>query len=64
MVASDNGPCFSSTEFKEFTTRNGIKHVTRAPWHPSSNGQAERAVQTFKRFLKGYTEGSIETKVA
>ena len=64
VVVSDNGPCFTSTEFENFIKRNGIKRTTSAPWHPSSNGQAERAVQTFKRCLRGYTEGTIETKVA
>ena len=33
-------------------------------YHPSSNGLAERAVQTFKNGLKKMRDGSLQTKVA
>eukprot|EP00731_Ephydatia_muelleri_P017146 Em0010g244a len=32
--------------------RNGFKHVRSAPYHPATNGLAERAVQTVKDALK------------
>ena len=52
MIVMDNGSSFTSEEFKTFTRKNDIKHVTYAPYHPSSNGQAECAVQTIKKGLK------------
>lgn len=50
-IVSDNGPPFSSKEFEAFMMRNGIKHTRVAPYHPSTNGAAERSVQIVKRAL-------------
>ena len=64
LLVSDNGTCFVSTEFEDFLSKNGIRHVTSAPYHASSNGLAERAVQTFKRMMKKCPEGTLTEKVA
>ena len=45
MVVMNNGPGFASEEFEVFLQNNGIKHILSSPYHPSSNGLAERAVQ-------------------
>ena len=63
-IVTDNGPCFVSAEFETFLVRNGIKHLTSAPYHPSSNGLAERAVQLVKRGLKKTTSGSMKSRLA
>ena len=52
QVVSDNGPQFVSEEFAKFVKLNGIKHIKSAPYHPSTNGAAERLVQTFKKTMK------------
>ena len=52
VLVSDNGPQFTSEEFATFLKSNGIKHVRSAPFHPATNGLAERFVQTFKHSLK------------
>ena len=64
FVVSDNGSNFVSSEFKSFLRKNGIKHITSAPYHPSSNGLVDRAVQTFKQGIKKQGEGTVETKLA
>ena len=50
-LVSDNGPQFVSHEFQLFTHNNGIRHIRSSPYHPASNGAAERVVQTVKRAL-------------
>ena len=63
-MVSDNGAGFTSSEFQTFLKRNGIRYVTSAPYHPASNGLAERAVQTFKNNLKKCQDVDIETQLA
>ncbi|CAM4535716.1 unnamed protein product [Lepidochelys olivacea] len=52
QLVSDNGLQFASQEFGNFMKATGIHHITSAPYHPSTNGLAERFVQTMKQALK------------
>ena len=64
VLVSDNGSAFTSIEFRTFFERNGIWHLTSAPYHPATNGLAERAVQTFKRGMKKSSSGDLKTQLA
>ena len=52
QIVSDNGPQFVSEEFGRFMKENAIKHIRISPYHPASNGAAERLVQTFKQAMR------------
>ena len=57
QIVSDNGPQFRSEEFQNFLKRNGVKSVRVSPYQPSSNGAAERMVQSFKKSLSSSKDG-------
>lgn len=56
QFVSDSGPQFVSKEFERFTEANGIHHIMSAPYHPSTNGLAERFIQTFKKGISSFLE--------
>lgn len=65
-LVSNNGPQFISEEFKTFLRENGIQQILSAPYHPKTNGLAERFVQTFKLAMKAAenNQGTIQTKLS
>lgn len=61
QIVSDNGSQFTSEQFQTFCNINGIEHLRTSPFHPQSNGQAERFVDTFKRSInKLQDEGNLD----
>lgn len=63
-IVSDNGPQFTSTEFQQFCKTNLIQSIRVSPYHASSNGQAERMVQTTKEVLRKVVKGSWNQRLA
>ena len=65
QIVTDNGSAFTSKEFETFLQQNGIQQIRTAPYHPASNGQAERTVKTFKTTLNKMLnkKGTINKKV-
>lgn len=64
LIISDNGTSFTSEEFQSFVRKNGIKHRTSAPYHPATNGLAERAVQVIKSGLRKNQKGDLDLRLA
>lgn len=54
MVA-DNEPQVRSEEFQNFAAMNGIQLKFTPPFHPRSNGQAERGLRIFKHALRNFS---------
>eukprot|EP00733_Pompholyxophrys_punicea_P000788 Pompholyxophrys_punicea_v1_NODE_288_length_2379_cov_34.988812.p1 type:complete len:196 gc:universal NODE_288_length_2379_cov_34.988812:645-58(-) len=51
-IVSDNGPQFTSSEFKGFLQSIGARHTFSAPYYPATNGAAENLVKRFKAVYK------------
>ena len=62
-IVTDNGPTWTSLEFRQFMSANGVKHITVSPYQPSSNGLAERMVQSFKQAMIKISKGTLKEKV-
>ena len=64
-LVSDNGPQLVSEVFERVVARWGVKHLLSPPYHPASNGLAERAVGIVKGRLKkmNASAGPISLKV-
>ena len=65
QLVDDNGSQLKSEEFEQFRKRKGMRHITSAPYHPATNGLAERCVESFKNGMKSDTEvKSFKIKLA
>ena len=51
-LVTDNATTFMSQEFQAWCKQRGKLHLTGAPYHPATNGAAERLIQSFKQALR------------
>ena len=63
VMVSDNASIFTNESFKIFCRSRGIKQKFIAPGHPSTNGLAERNVQTLKDKLKAMSSENLPMNI-
>jgi transposase InsO family protein len=62
MIYSDNGKEFKKA-FRQLCIRNGIKQQFTKPYHPQTNGKAERVIKTIKtELLKEHSHTTREER--
>ena len=47
-LLSDNGPCYLSSESKDYLDDLGMDHTRGAPYHPQTQGKTDRYHRTMK----------------
>ena len=63
-VISDRGPQFTSQLWHQLMDGLGVRVAHATSHHPQSDGQSERAIQTFLRLLRTFTVENPESWVA
>jgi len=66
-LLSDNGPCYISSELREYLEDRGIDHTRGAPYHPMTQGKIERYHRTMKNVVKlqnYYFPGELECGIS
>ena len=51
-IKTDNGPAYTSRQFKQFLQSFSIKHITDIPYNPQAQGIVEWAHHTLKLQIK------------
>jgi transposase InsO family protein len=63
VLKSDNGPPFSSTEFKVFVQERGIRHQKSTPLWPQANAEAENFMKPLTKTIRSaHVEGRDRKK--
>jgi transposase InsO family protein len=65
-LLSDNGPCYISSELREYLEGHEIKHTRGAPFHPQTQGKIERYHRSIKNVINlqiYYLPGELEEEI-
>ena len=66
-LLSDNGPCYVSSELRDYLADHGMGHTRGAPYHPMTQGKIERYHRSMKNVVKldnYYLPGELEQAIA
>ena len=58
-LLTDNGPAYTSQDFKMECQKWGLRKYTSAPYHPQTNGLIERTIGTIKRSAERLAGGDM-----
>ena len=50
-LLTDNGPCYLSSELREYLGEKGMEHTRGAPYHPQTQGKIERYHRSMKNVI-------------
>lgn len=64
VLESDNGPQYSSKEFKNFANEWNFHHQTSSPKYPRSNGLAEKYVGVAKALINKCSKDNTDIQLA
>lgn len=64
VLVNDNGPQYTSVQFKQFEKDWGVEHVYSSPHYPQSNCKAESAVKIIKRIMRKSKESGNDPWLA
>jgi putative transposase len=66
-LLSDNGPCFVSSELKDYLSQHDMKHIRTRTYHPMTQGKIERYHRSMKNLIlldNYYSPSELETRIS
>ena len=66
-LLSDNGPCYLSSELRDYLDTHRMTHTRGAPYHPMTQGKIERYHRSMKNVVKlahYYSPWELERSIA
>jgi transposase InsO family protein len=66
-LLSDNGPCFISSELKDYLNQHDMKHIRTRTYHPMTQGKIERYHRSMKNLIlldNYYSPAELEARVS
>jgi transposase InsO family protein len=66
-LLSDNGPCFISSELRDYLSQHDMKHIRTRTYHPMTQGKIERYHRSMKNLIlldNYYSPAELEARIS